>query len=257
LRADCAFFSAGAAGDVLGLAREDPPNRVSSKRLATARSVRASSQAALDRRIEEWMQILIAEDDAVSRRLLEATLRRWDYEVIVTCDGQQALDALQAPDAPPLAILDWMMPLVDGPQICRRLRSLERTQPTYIILLTAKGTKEDVVTGLDEGADDFMTKPFDRDELHSRIRVGIRMIELQRKLSARVRELTDAVTQVRQLQGLLPICSYCKRIRDDQNYWQQVESYLSRHSEIRFSHGICPECYETHAKEMFSQVGSS
>jgi DNA-binding response OmpR family regulator len=203
------------------------------------------------------MQVLIAEDDAVSRRLLEATLRRWDYEVIVTCDGQQALDALQAPDAPPLAILDWMMPLVDGPQICRRLRAVERGVPTYVILLTAKGTKEDVVTGLDEGADDFMTKPFDRDELHSRIRVGIRMIELQQKLTARVRELTDALTQVRQLQGLLPICSYCKRIRDDQNYWQQVESYLSRHSEIRFSHGICPECYEVHAKEMFSQVGSS
>jgi len=203
------------------------------------------------------VQILIAEDDAVSRRLLEATLRRWDYEVIVTCDGQQALDALQAPDAPSLAILDWMMPLVDGPQICRRLRERERPLPTYIILLTAKGTKEDVVTGLDGGADDFMTKPFDRDELHSRIRVGIRMIELQQKLTTRVRELTDALTQVRQLQGLLPICSYCKRIRDDQNYWQQVESYLSRHSEIRFSHGICPECYETHAKEMFSQVGSS
>jgi phosphoserine phosphatase RsbU/P len=203
------------------------------------------------------MQILIAEDDVVSRRLLEATLRRWDYEVIVTCDGQQALDALQAPDAPPLAILDWMMPLVDGPQICRRLRGLDRLVPTYVILLTAKGTKEDVVTGLDEGADDFMTKPFDRDELHSRIRVGVRMIELQQKLSARVRDLTDALAQVRQLQGLLPICSYCKRIRDDQNYWQQVESYLSRHSEIRFSHGICPECYELHAKEMFSQVGSS
>lgn len=203
------------------------------------------------------MQVLIAEDDVVSRRLLEATLRRWGYEVIVTCDGQQALETLQAPDAPPLAILDWMMPVLDGPQICRQVRALDRLVPAYIILLTAKGTKEDIVNGLEEGADDFMIKPFDRDELKSRIRVGARMVELQQKLAARVRDLTDALTQVRHLQGLLPICSYCKRIRDDQNYWQQVESYLSKHSEVRFSHGICPECYDIHAKEMFSQTGAA
>ena len=202
------------------------------------------------------MRVLIAEDDAVSRRLLEATLRRWEYEVIVTCDGMQALETLQAPDAPPLAILDWMMPIVDGPQICREVRALERIVPPYIIMLTAKATKEDVVAGLEGGADDFMIKPFDRDELKSRIRVGVRMIELQQKLAERVRDLTEALTQVRQLQGLLPICSYCKRIRDDQNYWQQVESYLTQHSDVRFSHGICPECYDVHAKEVLSQVGS-
>jgi len=202
------------------------------------------------------MRILIAEDDAVSRRLLEATLRRWDYDVLVTSDGMQALETLQAADAPPLAILDWMMPIVDGPQICREVRALERIVPPYIILLTAKGTKEDVVAGLDGGADDFMTKPFDRDELKSRMRVGVRMIELQQKLSERVRDLTEALRQMRQLEGLLPICSYCKRIRDDQNYWQQVESYLTRHADVRFSHGICPECYDVHAKELFNQVGS-
>ena len=155
---------------------------------------------------------------------------------------------LQAPYAPPLAILDWMMPLLDGPQVCRHIKSLDSVTRPYLILLTAKGTKADVVTGLEEGADDFMTKPFDRDELRSRIRVGVRMIELQQKLAARVREVTDALAQVRHLQGLLPICSYCKKVRDDQNYWHQVEAYLAKTSDIRFSHGICPDCYESHAK---------
>lgn len=200
------------------------------------------------------MRILIADDDLVSRRLLETYLRRWGYEVMTACDGRQALELLLAPYAPPLAILDWMMPVLDGPQVCRRIKSVENNTPPYLILLTAKGTKADVVTGLDEGADDFMTKPFDRDELHSRIRVGIRMIEMQQKLAARVRELTDALAQVRQLQGLLPICSYCKKVRDDQNYWHQVEAYLAKTTDIRFSHGICPDCYESHAKEALTKT---
>ena len=190
------------------------------------------------------MRILIAEDDAVSRRVLETTLVRWGHEVVVTCDGIAAWDALQRADAPALTILDWMMPGMEGVEVCRRVRQLPTPAPPYIILLTAKGGKEDLATGLDAGADDYIAKPFDREELRARVQVGARVVRLQRSLAERVRELEDALSQVKQLQGILPICSYCKKIRDDQNYWQRVESYISEHSEAQFSHGVCPDCYE-------------
>ncbi|HEV8202486.1 MAG TPA: response regulator transcription factor [Candidatus Polarisedimenticolia bacterium] len=191
------------------------------------------------------MRILIAEDDLVSRKMLEATLTRWGYEVLVTCDGQAALQALTGPDAPRVAILDWMMPSLDGVDVCRRVREGSVAQPPYVILLTAKGNKEDIVSGLEAGADDYIIKPFDREELRARLQAGLRIITLQNQLAARVRELEEAIARIRTLQGLLPICSYCKRVRNDGDYWQQVESYISDHSDARFSHGICPDCYES------------
>ena len=200
------------------------------------------------------MKILIAEDDMVSRRLLEATLIKWGYEVVVTCDGTAAWEILQRTDAPPLAILDWMMPGMDGTEVCRRIRHTPTPTPPYLILLTAKGRREDIVTGLRSGADDYVMKPFDRDELRARVQVGIRIVELQHNLADRVNALEEALARVKQLQGLLPICSYCKKIRDDQNYWQQVESYISEHSEAQFSHSICPDCYESLVKPELDQL---
>jgi phosphoserine phosphatase RsbU/P len=189
------------------------------------------------------VRILIAEDETISRRVLESTLARWGYEVISTCDGTEAWGVLQAEGAPDLAILDIMMPGLDGIELCRWTRRVPRLVPTYIILLTAKTTKEQVVIGLDAGADDYIAKPFDRDELRARVNVGVRMIDLQRSLAERLREREETLAQVKTLQGLLPICSYCKSIRDDQNYWQHVESYLSDHTDARLSHGVCPNCY--------------
>jgi DNA-binding response OmpR family regulator len=189
------------------------------------------------------MRILVAEDQAVSRRILEATLRKWGYEVIAVEDGTQAWEALQAEDAPPLVILDWLMPGMDGIEICRQIRQSPSRRPIYLILLTARGGSEDKVTGLQSGADDYITKPFNHEELRARVQVGIRVLELQGALAQRVRELEEALSRVKTLQGLLPICSYCKKIRNDRNYWQQVEGYISDHSQAQFSHGICPECY--------------
>jgi DNA-binding response OmpR family regulator len=185
---------------------------------------------------------LIAEDDAVSRHLLEATLTKWGYEVVVTVDGLQALEVLSQPDAPSLAILDWMMPGLDGSQVCARARELAGERLLYMILLTAKGRKEDIVQGLTAGADDYVIKPFDRNELKARINAGERILRLQAELAARVKELELALTNVKLLQGLLPICCYCKKIRDDKNYWQQVDTYVADHSEAQFTHGICPDC---------------
>ena len=200
------------------------------------------------------MKVLIAEDDMVSRRLLEASLTRWGYEVVVTCDGAAAWEVLQRGDAPSLVILDWMMPGMDGIEVCRRVRSALTAMPPYLILLTAKGRREDIVTGLRAGANDYVTKPFDREELRARMQVGMRMVELQQSLAERVKALEEALTRVKQLQGLLPICSYCKKIRDDQNYWQQVESYISEHSEAQFSHSICPDCYEKLVRPELDQL---
>ena len=202
------------------------------------------------------MRILIAEDDLVSRKMLEATLTRWGYEVLVTCDGQAALQALTGPDAPRVAILDWMMPSLDGVDVCRRVREGSVAQPPYVILLTAKGNKEDIVSGLEAGADDYIIKPFDREELRARLQAGLRIITLQNQLAARVRELEEAIARIRTLQGLLPICSYCKRVRNDGDYWQQVESYISDHSDARFSHGICPDCYESVVKPQIQSLTS-
>ena len=189
------------------------------------------------------MKILIAEDDPVSRCFLEVTLVKWGYEVTTACDGSQAWQALQS-DPPSIAILDWMMPGIDGAEVCRRIRAAQSPTPVYIIILTAKTDKKDLVQGLDSGADDYITKPFDRQELRARIGVGMRIAQLQKNLADRVVELEAALSRVRQLQGLLPICSYCKRVRDDQNYWQQVDSYVSKHTEVEFSHSICPTCYD-------------
>ena len=189
------------------------------------------------------MKILIAEDDPVSRRVLEATLVKWGYEVVTTGNGSEAWEALAFPEAPRLAILDWMMPGLDGVEICRRVRGRPNPGPLHIILLTARGRQEDVIAGLQAGADDYVTKPFDHEELRARVQVGVRIVELQTMLGARVVELEEALVRVRQLSGLLPICSYCKKVRDDRNYWQQVEQYVATHTNVQFSHGICPDCY--------------
>jgi DNA-binding response OmpR family regulator len=200
------------------------------------------------------VKILIAEDDMISRHLLETTLIRWGYEVVVTCDGTAAWEVLHSTDAPPLAILDWMMPGLDGVEVCRRVRRAAMPMPPYLILLTAKGRREDIITGLRSGAHDYVTKPFSREELRARVQVGMRIVELQHSLADRVKALEEALARVKQLQGLLPICSYCKKIRDDRNYWQQVESYISEHSEAQFSHSICPDCYEGRVKPELDQI---
>jgi DNA-binding response OmpR family regulator len=202
------------------------------------------------------MRILIAEDDAVSRRRLEATLQKWGYEVLAVEDGLAAWEVLQGEMPPPLAILDWMMPGMDGIEVCRKVRERSPSRPLYIIVLTARGSREDVVAGLQAGGDDYVTKPFDREELHARVKVGLRVLQLQMNLADRVRELEEALARVKQLQGLLPICSYCKRIRADQNYWQQVEGYISEHSDAVFSHGICPECYDKFVKPELEKLHS-
>jgi phosphoserine phosphatase RsbU/P len=189
------------------------------------------------------MQVLIAEDDRITGEILARTLRRWNYEATVVVDGELAWERLRVATEPTLAILDWMMPKMDGPDVCRRVRADLALANMYLLLVTARESRADVVAGLDAGADDYIIKPFDPEELRARVAVGIRVLSLQQKLNERVEELQTALSNVKQLRGLLPICSYCKRIRGDDQYWQQVEGYVAEHSDVEFSHGICPPCY--------------
>lgn len=128
------------------------------------------------------MRILIAEDDHISRRILTAILRKWDYDPVVTEDGLAAWEVMQQPDAPQLVLLDWGMPKMEGPELCRRIRAKNASNPPYVILVTGRDKKVDIVQGLDAGANDYIVKPYDPDELQARIRVGRRMIELQTSL---------------------------------------------------------------------------
>jgi diguanylate cyclase (GGDEF)-like protein len=141
------------------------------------------------------VKILIADDSIVSRHLLEATLRKWGYEVVVACDGEEALAVLQRDDAPALAILDWMMPGMTGLEVCRRVRQRAREPYTYMLLLTSKSQKEDLIEGMEAGADDYITKPFDQHELQVRLRAGTRLVDLQAELLSAREALREQATK--------------------------------------------------------------
>lgn len=143
------------------------------------------------------MRILIADDSIVSRHLLDATLRKWGYEVVVACDGIEAWNVLQSSEAPKIAILDWVMPGLTGPEVCRRVRehAKDKDTYTYILLLTSKSLKEDLIEGMESGADDYVTKPFDQHELKVRLRAGTRIVDLERELVAAREELREQATK--------------------------------------------------------------
>ena len=179
------------------------------------------------------MRLLIAEDDSVNRLHLKATVERMGHEVVATADGAQAWEAIQA-GGYSVVISDWDMPVLDGAELCRRIRTRPPDQYIYFILVATRGGKQRYLGGMEAGADDFITKPIDPEELKARIKVAERILNLRH--------------HVYRLEGLLPICSYCKRIDDKGKGWQPVEQYVSTRTEAQFSHGICPECYDKHVQ---------
>ena len=201
------------------------------------------------------MTVLVADDHDVNRKLLRSILQGEGYDVLEAANGIDALNLLESATSPMVGLVDWEMPQMEGIEVCRQARAIPVLHPIFLILVTVRDSKQDVVAGLLAGANDYITKPFDKTELMARVKVGTQMVELQQTLTERVEELKVALHNVKQLSGLLPICSYCKKIRDDQNYWQQVESYVGKHSEAQFSHSICPVCYEEHIKPQMIQLG--
>ena len=192
------------------------------------------------------LQVLVADDEPVSRTIVGAMLKKAGYPVSFANDGEQAWKMLDSDHPPSVAVLDWEMPGLQGPEVIERLRSKpsQSQSPTYVILLTSRDSSADIVRGLRAGADDYVTKPANEDELVARVNVGARVVQLQAALADRVRSLEEALANVKALQTLLPMCAYCKSIRNDQNYWEKVETYFTQHSNVSFTHSYCPNCYE-------------
>jgi DNA-binding response OmpR family regulator len=188
------------------------------------------------------MRILIADDDSASRIVLATFLERLGYEVVAAEDGLAAWRLLQLANAPRLAILDLMMPGIDGLELVRRVREVPSMLPPYLIMLSTRSEKVDIVAGLDAGANDYVAKPFDHGELRARVEVGRRMVEMRSELAAKIEQLRQAVDQIKTLKGIVPICASCKNIRDDRGFWNRVENYVRDHTEAEFSHAVCPDC---------------
>ncbi len=175
------------------------------------------------------MKILIAEDNQVVREVLKQRLTQLGHDVVVTSNGLEAWQIYER-ETVPLIVCDWIMPELDGLELCRKMRSQPQAEYTYFIMLTVRSAIDDYHTAMAAGVDDFLTKNLDPEELLIRLRVAERILTFAK--------------QVKHLQGLLPICSYCKRVRNDKDYWQQIENYIHEQTGTDFSHGICPECYQ-------------
>jgi DNA-binding response OmpR family regulator len=190
------------------------------------------------------VHILIADDDPVSRTLLVRTLEIWGHDAEVVGDGLEACSRLIVPDAPQLAVLDWGMPGIEGTDVCRAVRAATLRMQPYLVMLTARRSPEDLAEALEAGADDFLSKPFNRVELMARLHAGIRVINLQRALTDRIQELEESRAREHHLRTLTPICSYCKKIRGDhKDTWEPIDQYLAEHG-YRFTHAVCPTCLE-------------
>ncbi len=183
---------------------------------------------------EERAKILIVDDEKINIDVLVGLLKPY-FKTIAAKNGEQALRRLEKPPLPDLILLDIMMPDMDGYEVCRRIQSNQKTSNIPVIFLSAKGTAEDIIQGFKVGAVDYVTKPFRPEELTARVNTHIR-------LKKTISELKNALKEIKTLKGMLPICSSCKKIRDDKGYWNQIEAYIVSHSEAEFTHGICPEC---------------
>lgn len=188
------------------------------------------------------MKILVADDDLNARQHVETLLRAWGHDVAGMGRGGEVLVALTDPEGPALAILGGSLSDLDGVEVCRRLRLEPPARPMHLLLLSASSRPEDVAHGLTAGADDCLLTPFDPRELCARLNLGIRLIELQIQLATQRQQFEQVLAGVKQLQGLLPICAWCKRVRDGQDYWRQIEDYITSYSNATFTHSICPDC---------------
>jgi phosphoserine phosphatase RsbU/P len=174
------------------------------------------------------VQVLVVDDDPVFRAQLVALVDVAGYAVSTAENGREAWDMLQVARVP-IVISDWFMPELDGHELCRRIRARRSEPYVYFVLVTSHGGKQQYLAGMEAGADDFIAKPVDPDELRARLTVAERILGLRHELQ--------------QLEVLLPICSYCKRIRNDNEQWESLETYIERRFETQLSHGICPDCY--------------
>jgi DNA-binding response OmpR family regulator len=205
------------------------------------------------------MDVLIVDDEPDIIKILRKYLENHGLGVLTAQNGREAIEILHKSDVR-LVVTDRMMPEMDGITLCRSIRASELSGYVYIIILTVSGSKEDIVDGINAGADDYVTKPFNLEELKVRVDSGLRVLALEQSLHEKIKEeeilvgeLKAALDQVQKLSGMLPICATCKKIRDDKGYWNKIETYICEHSEAKFTHGMCPDCAKEYRSEYFDK----
>ena len=203
-------------------------------------------------------KILAVDDEERNLRLLEALLEPRGYQISQAKDGDEALEQVHR-EPPDLVLLDVMMPKTDGFEVCRQMKQNPASANIPVIFITSRTDTDSIVEGFESGGIDYITKPFNKAELLARITTHIALKRSQENLEKRTEELAEknthleeALAQVKELKGLLPICSYCKKIRDDSGYWNQLETYVKQHSHAEFSHGICPGCLKKQFPEYYT-----
>lgn len=204
----------------------------------------------------EPASILIMDDIARNIQVLASVLDKAGYRVAAATDGRQAL-AMLTSVLPDLVLLDVMMPGLDGFQVCRRIKESAEAGHVPVILLTARTAAEDLLTGFQAGAVDYVTKPFNTKELLARVRTHVMLKKARDTRKQLIAQLRDALARVRTLSVLFPICPHCKKVRTDQGYWQRVEEYVASQCQALFSHGICPECLFKHYPEYAAEIRRS
>lgn len=191
--------------------------------------------------------ILVVDDSAANVQLLHSALS--GYRVVFALNGEDAL-RIARQSKPDLALIDVLMPGMDGYELCRRLKLDEALREVPVIFITSLARSADEERGLALGAVDYITKPVVPALLRLRVHNQLELKRQRDLLERRTAELEEAVSRVRQLEGIIPICMYCKKIKNDEDYWQQVESYLAQHSAALFSHGVCPDCFQKQMREI-------
>lgn len=186
------------------------------------------------------MRILIVEDDNIAATLLLASLKSLGHEASLAVSGLDGWEEFQR--APVRVVIsDWMLPGIDGLELCRRIRGIGGDYVYFILLSNLSATGENLDQAMTAGADDFLAKPAKVSELKARLHVAERIL--------------NYATQVRQLEQIIPICGYCRKLRDDQNYWSQVEEYIGKQTGSSFSHGVCPDCYDQVIVPQMKELG--
>lgn len=187
--------------------------------------------------------ILVVDDQPANLKVLMQVLQDADFHILVANSGNRALQ-LVSRQLPDIILLDVMMSGLDGFETCRLLKQNPATTNIPVIFMTALNSLDDELHGFDAGGVDYVTKPFHQQKVLARIRAHLTIRRQQRMILEKNEQLKRALAEIKQLSGILPICCRCKKVREDNGYWKQVEKYISEHSDAEFTHGFCPECYE-------------
>ncbi len=207
--------------------------------------------------MDQVFKVLVTDDDPTILELNSSLLKKAGYEVLQATTGQECLEVVRT-HHPDLIVLDVMLPDVNGTDICRKVKSDPELQGPFVILVSGvQISSNEQAQGLSAGADGYLVKPVSKKEFIARVQAMERikraedaLRETKKEQEATIQELRKALEEIKTLRGLIPICAWCKRIRDDKGYWDELEVYLSKHSEATFSHGLCPRCREAVEKEM-------